>query len=339
MSRLVSILIPAYNAERWVFESVTSALTQSWNRVEIIAVDDASKDGTLATLRAIKSSKLKVIANEVNRGASASRNIALAAAQGDYIQWLDADDLIAPDKIELQMREAEQAQDSRRLFSAPFGEFLTRAQRAHFRSTPLWQDLDPTEYLCRKFSYNAWLNPAVWLASRNLTALAGPWNEQLSLDDDGEYFSRLVSKSSGIRFVPQARVYYRRNNINGISRGVKPRDRESLLTSLQLCIGYLRALEDSPRTRDASVRLLQHWIDTSDMFFPDEGASFERARIIAQAVGGDLQPHRIAWKYAPVRALFGWDAARRLRRAWSNFKLLARVRIEELLSRGSQEIR
>jgi hypothetical protein len=338
MSRLVSVLMPAYNAERWIAASIQSALQQTWPRLEVIVVDDASRDSTVEVVRRLASKRVKVIRQPANRGAAAARNAAFAAAQGDFIQWLDADDLLEPDKIALQMRDAETFDSRRTAFACEFGEFFAHPERSRFNPTSLWHDLSPIDFLCHKFTENVWLNPGVWLASRELTERAGPWNEQLSLDDDGEYFSRLVSKSDFVRFVPQARVHYRRQNPKSLSRGVSTRDCESLMMSLQLCVENLRSLEDSPRTRAAGVQLLQNWVSTSDCLCPDEPERFERARALAQSLGGDLQPHRISWKYAPIKALFGWASARRVRRTWANLKLAARVRYDEATSRRRQEI-
>jgi glycosyltransferase involved in cell wall biosynthesis len=102
MQPLVSILIPAYNAERSVGATLKSALGQTWSRKEIIVVDDGSRDQTLTVARAFASAELKVVPQE-NQGAAAARNKAFSLCQGDYVQWLDADDLLAPDKISRQL--------------------------------------------------------------------------------------------------------------------------------------------------------------------------------------------------------------------------------------------
>ncbi len=99
---LVSVLIPAYNAAPWVAKAIGSALAQDWPRIEIIVVDDGSRDSTLRAARQFESKRVKVVAQE-NQGAAVARNRALSLAQGDYIQWLDADDLLAPDKITQQL--------------------------------------------------------------------------------------------------------------------------------------------------------------------------------------------------------------------------------------------
>jgi len=101
MQPLVSILIPAYNSEEWIGETIRSAVEQTWPRKEVIVVDDGSRDGTLAAAKVLASKEVTVVTQE-NQGVCAARNHALRLCQGDYIQWLDADDLLAPDKIERQ---------------------------------------------------------------------------------------------------------------------------------------------------------------------------------------------------------------------------------------------
>jgi hypothetical protein len=106
------------------------------------------------------------------------------------------------------------------------------------------------------------------------------------------------------------------------------------LRSLGLCIGHLRALEDSPRTRAAGVRLLQNWVDRSDCFWDASESLFQRARALAQELGGDLRPQAMNWKYAPIEAVFGSGRARRVRQAWWNLKLHAQARLDRLAPGG-----
>src|ERR1700687_2315947 len=107
MKPLVSILIPAFNAQDCISDTLRSAIAQTWERKEIIVVDDGSTDQTLAIARQFESQGVQVI-TQSNQGAAAARNKALSLSQGDYIQWLDSDDLLGPDKIALQMAAVEQ---------------------------------------------------------------------------------------------------------------------------------------------------------------------------------------------------------------------------------------
>src|SRR5205807_444968 len=104
----VSILIPCFNAERFIGETVASVLSQTAPGVETIVVDDGSTDQSLQILRAFESRGIKLISQE-NRGQCSALNAAFAAAGGDYIQYLDADDILHPRKIELQLSRLIQA--------------------------------------------------------------------------------------------------------------------------------------------------------------------------------------------------------------------------------------
>src|SRR5207253_2668292 len=131
--------------------------------------------------------------------------------------WLDADDLLAPDKVASQMAAIVPGTGQRTLLSGSWGRFIYRTSKADFSATPLWHDLSPIEWLMRKMGQNLHMQPATWLVSRELTKAAGPWNERLSLDDDGEYFCRVLLESESIRFVSGAKSFYRMSGFNTLS--------------------------------------------------------------------------------------------------------------------------
>ena len=304
---LVSILIPAFNAQEWIADTLRSAVGQSWERKEIIVVDDGSTDQTLAIARQFESDCVHVVTQN-NQGAAAARNTALSLCKGDYIQWLDADDLLAPDKIARQMAELEQVGNRKTLFSSEFGKFLHHWPRAQFVRTGLWEDLSPTEWLLRKMRDNLYMQTATWLVSRELSEASGPWNTCMLSDDDGEYFCRVLLKSDGTRFVPGARVYYRGFRSNSLAYvGRSDRKREALWLSMQLHIGYLRSLEETPRTREACLAYLQRNLIN---FYPERADIVKQAEQIAAALGGQLRPPQLSWKYSWIRKAFGWEAAK-----------------------------
>src|SRR5271156_4777543 len=115
---LVSILISAYNAQEWIADALESAVAQTWPRKEIILVDDGSTDGTAAVARRFVSRGVTVISTK-NGGLSAGQNHAYAHSHGDYLQFLDADDLLAPDKVERQVAALRSTDSKRILLSSP----------------------------------------------------------------------------------------------------------------------------------------------------------------------------------------------------------------------------
>jgi glycosyltransferase involved in cell wall biosynthesis len=308
MNDLVSILIPAFNAERWIGETLKSALGQTWPNCEIIVVDDGSCDNTFEVANRFQSRNLKVIRQE-NLGASAARNQALSHAQGDYIQWLDADDLLGPDKISRQLLDADAGKDSLRLLSSTFGYFYYRRHKAKFTPTRLWQDLTPLEWLVIRFTDRVWIQPAAWLVSRRLADQAGPWDERLSLNDDGEYFARLVATCEEIKFVPEAKSYYRQANVQSLGNTLTHKACESLFLSLELCYRYLLALENSERTRAVAARHLQASLI---YFYPEEVELLGKIAKLSQDLGSSLAPPEQRYKFMLVRSLLGWEAAKKL---------------------------
>jgi len=216
MKPLVSILIPAYNAQKWFADSLRSAIEQTWERKEIIIVDDGSTDQTLSVARQFESRSVRVVTQE-NQGGSAARNKAFSLSQGDYIQWLDADDLLAHDKITLQIAAVVDTGNPRIVLSSAWGRFWYRWHGATFAPTPLWCDLSAGEWFLRYMENNIYMQTATWLVSREVTEAAGPWDTRLLGDDDGEYFSRVLLASHGTRFVPEAKVYYRTSGSGSLS--------------------------------------------------------------------------------------------------------------------------
>ena len=324
---LVSILIPAYNAQEWIAETLRSALNQTWPRTEIIVVDDGSKDDTAAIARQFEPYGVRVISQK-NQGASAARNNAFAHCRGDYIQWLDADDLLAPDKIARQMEIVSHGVSRRTLLSAAWAHFMYRPHRARFTPTALWTDLSPKEWLLRKMGQNIYMQTATWLVSRQVTEAAGPWDIRLLGDDDGEYFCRVLLASDGIRFVPEAKVYYRAFRFDSLSYiGRFPEKIEAHWLSMQLHVKYLRSLGEDSDTRSACLQYLR---DSLIYFYPEKPQIVHQAAQVASELGEPLGLPDLSWKYVWIESLFGWivvkpvqHALRRLR--WGVVKRIDRL--------------
>jgi glycosyltransferase involved in cell wall biosynthesis len=110
---LVSVVMPTYNSARWVTETLDNLILQTHSQVELIVVDDGSRDDTVAVVRRKLSNEFKhswrIIELGSNRGPSAARNVGLRAATGSWVQFLDSDDLMSPSKFELQMAHCARA--------------------------------------------------------------------------------------------------------------------------------------------------------------------------------------------------------------------------------------
>jgi O-antigen/teichoic acid export membrane protein/glycosyltransferase involved in cell wall biosynthesis len=306
---LVSILIPAYNAQEWIADTIQSAIAQTWTRKEIIVVDDGSTDRTAAIARQFEANGVRVVTQE-NQGAAAARNTACGLSHGDYIQWLDADDLLEPDKIAWQMDALRKSGSKWTLLSGAWGKFMYRPWRAKFDPTALWCDLSSVEWLHRKLEQNIYMQTATWLVSRELTEAAGPWDTRLLGDDDGEYFCRVLLASEGVRFVREAKVYYRSFGYDSLGYvGLSARKCEAHWLSMQLHMTYLRSLEDTSRSRAACMRYLRNCLI---YFYPEKSGIVEQAEQSALELGERLGKPNLSWKYGWVKAFFGWEQAKQV---------------------------
>ena len=323
----VSILIPAYNAEAWIADTIRSAIGQTCEPKEIIVVDDGSTDQTFAVARQFASENVRVV-TQPNQGAAAARNKALSLSTGDYVQWLDADDILASDKIALQLAGVG-SEDRKILLSSSWGRFIHRPSRAQFIPNALWCDLSPAEFLRRKLELRVFMQTAVWLVSRELCDAAGPWDTNMISDDDGEYFCRVLRACAGIRFVQGARVYYRTVGPMRLSHvGQSNRKIEALWGSMKLHIGYLRGLEDSAKTRAACVKYMQNYLIN---FYPQRPDIIEQMRTLAGELGGQLSMPSLSWKYRWIQQLLGWDFAKRAQFVLRNVKWSLIVRWDKSL--------
>lgn len=102
---ICSVILPVYNSERYLRDAVTSVLQQSMSQLELLAIDDASTDGSLAILQqfAAQDSRVRVIANQENQGVASVRNAGIQLAQGEYVAFLDSDDSWQMNKLQQQL--------------------------------------------------------------------------------------------------------------------------------------------------------------------------------------------------------------------------------------------
>lgn len=306
-SERVSIIIPCYNAARWLRQSVRSALEQTWPDKEVIIINDGSTDDSLALARSLASTTVRVL-DQPNAGAAAARNAGLRLATGRYIQFLDADDLLAPDKIRSQISALAQAGDAV-LASGPWGRFVAQPEQALFTPRDNWRSLTGVEFLESHWHDGGMMPPAAWLAPRRLLDCVGPWDETLSLNDDGEYFARVMLASSGIVFCPEARSYYRSNIAGSLSGRKDAKALDSLYRSTVSITRHLLAAEASPRTRAAAGRA---WMLTAFEVYPVRADLARAAERQARAFGA--RPERLpgGGRFQLASKALGWKLAKRL---------------------------
>ncbi len=238
MQPLVSIIIPLYNAENFISETIESVLNQSYTAIEIIIVDDGSTDLSFRVAKKFENEFTTVI-SQPNKGASAARNRGLRLAKGEFIQFLDADDILHPNKIEHQINTLKHYSEHH-LIGCNWRYFNTDINNT-YKTMPF----NLIETTC--FNKEQWLMnrpymiPHTWLVSKFLIERAGFWNEALSLNDDGEYFYRIIAASKGVVMDDKAMAYYRAGNPNSLSTR---RTKGAMISLLESMKSYKKIMFD-----------------------------------------------------------------------------------------------
>ncbi len=315
MDRPVSIIIPCKNAAPWLGETIQSCLDQTWSNVETIVVDDGSADNSAAIARSF-GDRVTLLASG-RPGASAARNVGLAYAGGEFIQFLDADDLLDRDKIAAQIARLEVARAGA-IASGAWSRFRDDPSEAQFAAEPVWRDLAPDDFLVSSWLGGGMMPNFAWLVPRAVINRAGPWDETLSLLDDGEYFCRVALASTGIVFCGRARGYYRTGSAATLSRRRDRAGLDSAYRSTALsCDRLLAYREPDLGMKNACATLWQRFIYHAFPLVPDLVA---RAETQVAALGGsDLQPGG-GPTFRALSHCFGWKAARHCQNAWHSLR-------------------
>ncbi|MDB4919636.1 glycosyltransferase [Mucilaginibacter sp.] len=313
---LVSIIIPLYNAEKFISETIQSALNQTWPNKEIIIVDDSSTDNSLAIAMQFISDNVWVL-TQVNSGASTARNYALKEAKGEYIQFLDADDLLSPDKIEGQMDRLNRSETH-----------LALCRVVHFNDGEAYKEKalkdddwfcadnnDPVDFLLKLNAgdevmpgYGSMIQPNAWLTPVGLIEKAGLWNEELNLDDDGEFFCRVILASEGIKYSAAGTNYYRKHTTNNSLSAQKSLNAyESMLLSVNLKYSYLKERSSNPILEPIFAR---HYWEIGVAAYPQYKELSKNA--LDKAVAYDYRGEK--YKAGPVSTflskIIGWRLVR-----------------------------
>lgn len=257
----VSVLIPMYNAEKYISDTIENVLNQTYLNIEIIIVDDGSTDNSYNIALTYASEKVKVFRQD-NKGASAARNLAFAESSGDLIQYLDADDLLSFNKIKAQVELFQQINDKKAIIASGillFEEDLMSTMaipNLQMSTHSFNQPIDLFVDIC--FERNI-VQSSIWLVHRDLIMESGGWDESLTLNDDGEFFFRVVGLSSGVYFSSKGVVFYR-NTPQSLSKRVSEKAITSQLEATRSMVRVMLSLKDDKRVRAACVNYYMQYL-------------------------------------------------------------------------------
>jgi glycosyltransferase involved in cell wall biosynthesis len=218
---LISVIIPAYNTGATILETIGSVQQQTFDDFELIVIDDGSTDNTLAQLGKVRDNRLKVFTYP-NQGLGASRNRGIEHARGEFISFIDADDLWTGDKLELQLEELTRHPEAGIAYS--WTAFIDKEGRFLFAKEPLYFKGNVYRELLISCFIASGSNV---LVRKRCIDSVGLFDETLRSGEDWEYWLRVAKRWSFV-VVPKYQILYRISP-SSLSSQIETMEHESLV--------------------------------------------------------------------------------------------------------------
>lgn len=306
----ISVLMPCRNAAPYVGKALASVARQDYPNVEVIVVDDGSTDGSDDIVA--RTGGVRLIRQE-NLGAAAARNTAFAASSGAYVIYFDADDIFGPRHLSALHEAASRNPGT-----------VAMSQWARFRGTPdraVWPlrttygQASGLDWILHDWSDGLPMTQCgMFLIPRPLIETFGGWDERLTLNDDFEFFCRILPRSAGMRFAPEAKLYYRAGLAGSLSQSGGRAAYEAALEAVLAGTAHILAVENSPRTRSACANIIRAFDWNYYPAVPDLRArAYARAKSLGGASAVPVGPPY----FQQLRPVLGWRLARRVEHVWT----------------------
>lgn len=307
---LVSIIIPMYNAEKFIKETIESCLSQTHKNYEIIVVDDESSDNSCKIVETFsdKYDNIKLFIQK-NSGAQKARNLGIEKSKGEYLQFLDADDILSKDKISSQVELAKKY-GKNCLYSCKFERFIDSIDKSTYQKKLIDKSFDkPIEWLIVSWSNGGMGQTSIWLISRILVNKIGMWNEDLTKNQDGEYFCRAILNSKKIIFSHTSKVYYRITGNTSISYQMNRKASLATLYSYDLYSKHIKKFKNL----ELNKALAFNYISFINHFYPNFNDLLEEAEEKINILGFKLNDFNLPGNLGKLSNIIGFKNALRVR--------------------------
>lgn len=207
---LVSVVIPAFNSGEYVREAIDSVFAQTYSPIEVIVVDDGSTDDTAEKLHSlIKAQKIRYTF-QPNQGLAAARNTGIGLAEGKYLQFLDADDLLAPEKIEKQVKRLESLAEPS-VCGTDFRCF-ENADASNLFGADSFKGVFPLRSSERLFEFETVIHR--WLFPAALVHAAGGFETNLPATEDWLLLWKLAANGAHLDYLNEPLALYRKHQLS-----------------------------------------------------------------------------------------------------------------------------
>lgn len=300
MDSKVSIIMAAYNAEKYIEQALDSIMNQTYKNIELIAVNDGSTDSTQKILEKYEKLGISVL-HQKNKGQNAALNFGYKFSSGRFIKFIDADDYINEKSIELQV--AALTNNPNHIAYGDWARFYHNdLKKSEFKKWNYLQDMSPIDFLT-SHPTGPLLQCGIMLIPRNIIEKVGLWDERLLLFNDTEFFTRVLLASDGTKYTPGARLYYRAGHSTNLTSQKDRKFFECTLLGAQLISKHLLKIENTDRTRKLVANLLQMRVYSMYPLYPDLESLYENE--IRNHGGSDLI-NKSGLVFNILMAVIGW---------------------------------
>jgi len=255
---LVSVGMPLYDGEKYLKEAIDSILNQTYSNIDLVVVNDGSADNSVALVEAYDDPRIRLFHNDQNRGVSYTRNRIIEFAKGDYLAWMDCDDISLPQKIERQVELMESNKNigvcgtSYLLFFEETVYYEDRAKNSHediranfvFKPATIFM---PTAMICMAI----------------LKEDSIRFNESLAMAEDYDFFQRFCEKYQASNVTETLFRY--RDNPNSLTHSFENKKQERFRLKQSIYSRILNGVAIEATEAD----LLNHENCTNDVMFTD----------------------------------------------------------------------
>ena len=206
----VSVIIPSYNSGKFLNEAIESVVNQTYKNLEIIIVNDGSIDETekIAKEWQEKDKRIRYLKHQKNRGLGAARNTGIKNSQGEYIAFLDADDIWLPQKIEIQLEKAKKENTDLIFTNWYIWDPKNNIKGKAFSSNPIKDKKD----LLKFFIKRNFGNPSTTLLKKSSLEIVGLFDESLKSSEDYDLWLRFCLNGMKIDFTQELLIYSRQHS-------------------------------------------------------------------------------------------------------------------------------
>ncbi len=305
----VSIIIPAYNAENTITESINAVLQQTFKDFELIIVNDGSTDNTEKIISSFTDNRIKYFTQK-NKGQCAANNFGLAQAKGDYIKFFDADDVMNATHIEAQYEKVKNSKTN--IASCKWGRFYDDDfTNTKFIPESVWKDFATLDWIKAALTQrHDMMGGCLWLIPRQILEKVSGWDESLSLNNDFEFSVRLLLGAENVIFTENALLYYRTGNNNSLSNATNASKYNAAYKANLLGCNHLLAVDNSKFVQKLCANRFQDWVYA---IYPNHLDIVQKFEMQIKAWGGSNISIEGGKALIFLSKLLGWKNAIRIK--------------------------